>query len=53
MRWVYSIECELKRVRNDKKIKVIKERNVNCNIIIDYEEADGLRDFFSYSNKTN
>lgn len=24
MRWTYSIECELRRLRNDKKMKVIK-----------------------------
>ncbi len=26
LRWVYSIECEFRRLKNDKKMKVIKSK---------------------------
>ena len=48
MRWTYSIDSELRRLKNDKKMKVIKMKDLTCNIIIDYDELDKGRDYFSY-----
>ena len=50
MRWMFSIECEMKRIKNDKKMKVLKMRDLTCNLIIDYDELNFGKDYFSYSN---
>jgi hypothetical protein len=50
LRWVYSLDCELRRIRNDKKMKVLKVRDLTCNIIIDYHELEKGKDYFSYSH---
>ena len=36
MRWTHSIDSELRRLKNDRKMKVIKSKDLTCNIIIDY-----------------
>jgi hypothetical protein len=51
MRWAYSLDCELRRLKNDKKMKVIKMKDLTCNIIIDYDELDKGKDYFSYGNE--
>ena len=51
MRWKYSIDSELKRLKNDKKMKVIKMKDLTCNIIIDYDELEKGKDYFSYGNE--
>ena len=45
---MYSIDSELRRLKNDKKINVIKQKDLTCHIIIDYDELDKGKDYFSY-----
>lgn len=53
MRWCKSIDSELRRLRNDKKMKVLKMKDLTCNIIIDYDELENGRDYFSYGQDRN
>lgn len=52
-RWLESLSLELKRVKNDEKVKKQKlklnQKNKNY-LIIDYDELMNGKGFFSYTN---
>lgn len=53
-RWVASLEAERKRILNEEKVKrkavVLKENGRKKNqLIIDYNELNNGKDYFSYS----
>jgi hypothetical protein len=39
----------MRRLRNDRKVQGIKTKEITCNLIIDYEELEKGRDYFSYN----
>ena len=50
-RWIYSLQLQMRRIRNDKKMQAtsIKIKEKKSNLVIDYEELMNGNDYFSYN----